>query len=158
MIAVYTILVIVVSCVSVVSTYFLLNAEDHRWAWHAFASGASTALYVFLYGCFWFVFRSEMTGLLQTAFYFGYTALACTALGLMTGAVGVAAASTFVRAIFQCVLSPRACAVNGCWPDGVRTRARCLNTAVCEIPFRPIHPATQLPPSLAPACRSIKVD
>ena len=44
-----------------------------------------------------------MTGFLQTAFYFGYTALACTALGLMTGAVGTAAASTFVRAIFTSI-------------------------------------------------------
>ena len=44
-----------------------------------------------------------MTGLLQTAFYFGYTALACLALGLMTGAVGASAAGMFVRAIFTSI-------------------------------------------------------
>lgn len=59
MLAVYVILAIVVSCVTVVSTYFLLSAEDHRWAWHAFASGASTALYVFLYSVYYFLFRTE---------------------------------------------------------------------------------------------------
>ena len=41
-----------------------------------------------------------MTGLLQTAFYFGYTALACSALGITTGTIGAFSASAFVTAIF----------------------------------------------------------
>lgn len=45
----------------------------------------------------------RMTGLLQTVFYFGYTALACTALGLATGTIGTFAAGTFVRAIFTSI-------------------------------------------------------
>ena len=44
-----------------------------------------------------------MTGFLQTAFYFGYTALACTALGMMTGTIGAAAATQFVHAIFASI-------------------------------------------------------
>ena len=114
MLAVYVILAIVVSCVTIVATYFLLNAEgeqfgcgsaaslrdgaqrfilmelsvsfcspflafhvrplylfpprpllhsllpaDHRWAWHAFWSGASVALYVFIYSVYYFLFRTE---------------------------------------------------------------------------------------------------
>lgn len=59
MMAVFVILTIVVSCVTVVSTYFLLNSEDHRWAWHAFLSGASAAVYVFLYSVYYFLFRTE---------------------------------------------------------------------------------------------------
>jgi transmembrane 9 superfamily protein 3 len=103
MFAVYVILSIVVSCVTIVSTYILLNAEDHRWQWHAFLSGASTALYVFLYAAYYFVFRTEMTGFLQTVFYFGYTALGCMALGIVTGTVGLFAARTFVHAIFRSI-------------------------------------------------------
>jgi transmembrane 9 superfamily protein 3 len=59
MMAVFLILAIVVSCVTVVATYFLLNSEDHRWQWHAFFSGASAALYVFLYAVYYFLFRTE---------------------------------------------------------------------------------------------------
>jgi transmembrane 9 superfamily protein 3 len=59
MLAVYLILALVVSCVSVVSTYILLNSEDHRWQWHAFAAGASTALYIFCYAIYYFIFRTE---------------------------------------------------------------------------------------------------
>lgn len=101
MFAVYCILAIVVSCVTIVSTYFLLNSEDHRWQWHAFLSGASTAIYVFAYAAYYFIFRTEMSGFLQTAFYFGYTALGCLALGAVTGTIGLFAASRFVHAIFQ---------------------------------------------------------
>jgi hypothetical protein len=32
---------------------------DHRWQWHAFLSGASAALYVFLYAVYYFLFRTE---------------------------------------------------------------------------------------------------
>lgn len=100
MFAVYVILVLTTSCVTVVSTYFLLNSEDHRWQWHAFFAGASTGLYVFVYACYYFLFRTEMTGLLQTAYFFAYTVLSCLALGLITGTIGVATSSVFVRAIY----------------------------------------------------------
>ena len=41
-----------------------------------------------------------MTGLLQTAYFFAYTALSCLALGLITGTIGVATSGVFVRAIY----------------------------------------------------------
>ena len=44
-----------------------------------------------------------MTGFLQTAYYFGYTLMGCTALGVMTGTIGVAAATVFVHAIFSSI-------------------------------------------------------
>lgn len=103
MLAVYLILAIVTSCVTVVATYFLLNAEDPRWQWHAFFSGASTALYVFAYAVYYFLFRTEMTGFLQTVFYFGYTLLGCLGLGMITGTIGVLSASVFVHAIFSSI-------------------------------------------------------
>ena len=105
MLAVYLILAVVTTCVTIVSTYWLLNAEDHRWAWHAFASGASTGLYVFAYSAYYYLFRTEMTGFLQTTFYFAYSFLGCFALSLCTGVIGAAAATTFVWAIFSSVKS-----------------------------------------------------
>lgn len=100
---VLVILAMVVSCVSVVSVYLLLNSEDHRWHWHSFLSGASVGLYVFLYAIYFYIFKTEMTGLLQAAFYFGYSALACSALGITTGTIGTAAATAFVRAIYASI-------------------------------------------------------
>eukprot|EP00494_Astrolonche_serrata_P024287 UN24545 len=51
MILVLAILVIVTICVSIVSAYFLLNAEDYRWKWSAILSGGSTAFYVLYIPC-----------------------------------------------------------------------------------------------------------
>ena len=156
MLAVFGIMCVVVACVTIVATYLLLNAEDHRWQWHAFFAGASPALYVFVYSIYYFLFRTEyvlvydarcsasdglgsalrtfytdsaislcvyllhpssfppslrllqlnrMSGLLQTLYFFGYTVVGCWALGIITGTVGVFAASAFVRAIFSGIKS-----------------------------------------------------
>mmetsp|Transcript_6789 Transcript_6789/g.14203 ORF Transcript_6789/g.14203 Transcript_6789/m.14203 type:complete len:711 (-) Transcript_6789:250-2382(-) len=101
LLGVYAILAVVVSMTTVIVVYFALNAEDHRWQWTAFASGASTAAYVYLYGLYYFAFKTSMNGFLQTAFYFGYMGLISGGLGLLCGTVGHAAAGRFVRTIFQ---------------------------------------------------------
>ncbi len=44
MLLVFVILVIVTVCVTIVGTYFLLNAENYRWQWTAFSSAGSTSL------------------------------------------------------------------------------------------------------------------
>lgn len=62
---------------------------------------SSTALYVFLYALHYFMFKTKMTGLLQTAFYFGYSAMFCLGLALTCGAVGYIAAAAFVRTIYR---------------------------------------------------------
>ena len=101
LLGVYGILTIVVGMTSIIVVYFCLNAENYLWQWTAFGSGASTAGYVFLYGIYYFVFKTQMNGFLQTSFYFGYMGLISLALGILCGTLGHAAASKFVRAIFQ---------------------------------------------------------
>ncbi len=101
MLLVLLILLVVTMCVTVVGTYLLLNAENYLWQWPAFGMAASTGGYVFAYSVHYFVFKTHMTGLLQTAFYFGYTAMFCVGLGLMTGSVGYAGAAAFVRTIYR---------------------------------------------------------
>lgn len=98
---VYAILTIVVGMTSIIVVYFCLNAENYLWQWTAFGSGASTSIYVFLYGVYYYVFKTQMHGTLQFCFYFGYMALISINLGLLCGTLGHAAASRFVRAIFQ---------------------------------------------------------
>jgi transmembrane 9 superfamily member 3 len=101
LLGVYTILCIVVSMTSIIVVYFCLNAENYLWQWTAFGSGASTAVYVFLYGIYYFLFKTQMHGLLQTVYYFGYMAMIALNLGILCGTIGHGAASRFVRAIFQ---------------------------------------------------------
>jgi len=101
MLLMYVILIIVSVCVTIVATYVLLNAEDYRWPWISFLASGSTSVYVFLYSVYYFAVKTNMSGFLQTAYYFSYMGLFCLALGLMCGTIGAAAARIFVRKIFN---------------------------------------------------------
>jgi len=103
MLLVFIILMIVTVCVTIVCTYFLLNAEDYRWQWTSFLAAASTSGYVYMYSFYYFFFKTKMYGLFQTAFYFGYMALFSLALGIMCGTVGYVGTSVFVRKIYSTV-------------------------------------------------------
>lgn len=98
---VFLILSIVTLCVTIVGTYFLLNAENYHWQWTAFNGAASVAGYVYLYSVYYFLFKTKMTGFFQTCFYFGYTAMFCLALGIMCGAIGYVGSNSFVRRIYR---------------------------------------------------------
>lgn len=101
LLAVYGILAVVVSMTTIIVVYFCLNAENYLWQWTALASGGSIAGYVFLYGIYYFIFKTQMTGFLQTMFYFGYMGLISLTLGTLSGTIGHFAASKFVRTIFR---------------------------------------------------------
>lgn len=101
MLLVFVILAIVTVCVTIVCTYFLLNAEDYRWQWTSFLSGASIAVYVYLYSIYYFVFKTKMYGAFQTAFYFGYMLIAAIGLGVLCGTLGYAGSSLFVHQIYR---------------------------------------------------------
>lgn len=72
MLVVYTILTVVTICTTIVAVYFILNAENYHWQWIALGSAGSTSFYVFLYSIFYFYYKTQMSGLLQVAYYFGY--------------------------------------------------------------------------------------
>jgi len=101
MLLVYIILIIVTVCVTIVSTYFLLNSEDYRWQWVSFLSAGSTAGYVFLYSIYYFFVKTKMNGFFQTCFYFGYMAMFCIGLGILCGGIGFIGTSIFVKRIYQ---------------------------------------------------------
>ncbi|XP_049948947.1 transmembrane 9 superfamily member 3 [Schistocerca serialis cubense] len=106
MLLVFIILMIVTVCVTIVCTYFLLNAEDYRWQWTSFLAASSTESCIKLSMFYYFVicfFVHRMYGLFQTAFYFGYMALFSLALGIMCGTVGYVGTSFFVRKIYSTV-------------------------------------------------------
>ncbi|KAH7575793.1 hypothetical protein JRO89_XS02G0222100 [Xanthoceras sorbifolium] len=83
MLLVFLILIIVTVCVTIVGTYFLLNAENYHWQWTSFFSAASTAVYVYLYSIYYYYVKTKMSGFFQTSFYFGYTLMFCLGLGIL---------------------------------------------------------------------------
>lgn len=101
MLLVVLILIIVTVCVTIVGTYFLLNAENYHWQWTSFFSAASTAIYVFLYSIYYYHVKTKMSGFFQTSFYFGYTLMLCLGLGILCGAVGYLGSNLFVRRIYR---------------------------------------------------------
>ncbi|KNA04045.1 hypothetical protein SOVF_203280 [Spinacia oleracea] len=101
MLLVFLILIIVTVCVTIVGTYFLLNAENYHWQWTSFLSAASTAIYVYLYAVYYYHVKTKMTGFFQISFYFGYTLMFCLGLGILCGAVGFMGSNLFVRRIYR---------------------------------------------------------
>ena len=85
MLLVFLILIIVTVCVTIVGTYFLLNAENYHWQWTSFFSAASTAVYVYLYSIYYYYMKTKMSGFFQTSFYIGYTLMFSLGLGILCG-------------------------------------------------------------------------
>ncbi|KAG6780230.1 hypothetical protein POTOM_013084 [Populus tomentosa] len=104
MLLVFLILMIVTVCVTIVGTYFLLNAENYHWQWTSFFSAASTAVYVYLYSIYYYYVKTKMSGFFQTSFYFGYTLMFCLGLGILCGEFGI-----FVVYTAQCPSCYRLC-------------------------------------------------
>jgi hypothetical protein len=94
------ILLIVTACITIALTYFQLSMEDYRWWWNSFFTGGSTGLFVFAYACFYYAYRSKMTGYLQVSFYFAYMGLICYFFFIMLGTVGFYSSLTFVKKIY----------------------------------------------------------
>ncbi|XP_004504187.1 transmembrane 9 superfamily member 1-like [Cicer arietinum] len=101
MLLVFLILTIVTVCVTIVGTYFLLNAENYHWQWTSFFSAASTSVYVYLYSIYYYYVKTKMSGFFQTSFYFGYTLMFSLGLGILCGAVGFLGSNLFVRRIYR---------------------------------------------------------
>ena len=103
LVIVVSILVVTVAFITVALVYFQLAVEDHRWWWRSFMCGGATGIWVYAYCVYYYFFRSGMTGLLQTSFFFGYMAVACYGLFIMLGTVGFRASLAFVRRIYYTI-------------------------------------------------------
>ncbi|CAA7403837.1 unnamed protein product [Spirodela intermedia] len=99
---VFIILIIVTCFNTMVMTYFQLAVEDHNWWWRSVLCGGSTGVFILLY-CFDYHARSDMSGFMQTSFFFGY--MTCISYGffLMLGTVGFRASLLFVRYIYRSI-------------------------------------------------------
>ncbi|KAL5209003.1 hypothetical protein ABZP36_004626 [Zizania latifolia] len=100
---VFIILLIVTAFITVALTYFQLAAEDHEWWWRSFLCGGSTGFFVYGYCLYYYYARSDMSGFMQTSFFFGYMACICYAFFLMLGMIGFRAALFFVHHMYKSI-------------------------------------------------------
>ncbi|CAN1252165.1 Transmembrane 9 superfamily member 5 [Linum perenne] len=98
----FIILCLLTAILSIGMTYIQLSVEDHRWWWRSVLRGGSPAIFMYLYSIFFFS-RSSMSGVLQTSFFFGYSACLCYAVFLMLGTVSFCASFIFVCRIYRAV-------------------------------------------------------
>ncbi|KAH7405226.1 hypothetical protein KP509_15G061600 [Ceratopteris richardii] len=100
---VFMILVISTAFVTIAFTYFQLSAEDHEWWWRSVLCGGSTGVFIFGYCFHYFFARSDMSGFMQTSFFFGYMTCVCYGFFLMLGTIGFKASLLFVRHMYQSI-------------------------------------------------------
>ncbi|XP_041972794.1 transmembrane 9 superfamily member 2-like isoform X2 [Aricia agestis] len=100
---VFVILVITCSETTILLCYFHLCAEDYHWWWRAFLSSGSTAGYLFIYCCHYFVTKLNIEDAASTFLYFGYTFIMVFLFFLLTGTIGFMACFWFVRKIYSIV-------------------------------------------------------
>ena len=95
----------VTAFVTIALLYFQLARENYNWWWQSFYNGGSTGLFIGMYSVFYYVYRSNMDGILQTSFYFGYMGIVSYAFALMLGFVGFMSSFEFVTYIYSNVKS-----------------------------------------------------
>lgn len=79
----------------------------------SFLCGGSTGLFIYAYCLYYYYARSDMSGFMQTSFFFGYMACICYGFFLMLGTVGFRAALLFVRHIYRSIKCEQAfCPLN----------------------------------------------
>ncbi|XP_062520394.1 transmembrane 9 superfamily member 1-like [Corticium candelabrum] len=98
---VFIILLSVTACISIALTYFQLSSEDYCWWWRSLFSAGSASFYVFGYSLFYYYKRSNMSGVLQSVQFFGYTILVCYMFFLMLATVSFSASLQFIRYIYS---------------------------------------------------------
>jgi len=101
--AVFLILVITTIESAMLLCYFHLCAEDYHWWWRSFLTGASSALYLFVYSVIFYFKRMEVEGATNFILYAGYTLIVTILFGLATGTLGFFGCFAFVRKIYAIV-------------------------------------------------------
>jgi transmembrane 9 superfamily member 2/4 len=94
------ILIVTIAEVTVVTIYIQLCSENYHWWWQSFLVGGGSAIWVFLYCIWYYLFKLHITGFVSGLLFFSYSFIACCVYGLLTGTVGFLSAYAFVRRIY----------------------------------------------------------
>ncbi|KAG6031695.1 hypothetical protein E4U41_007476 [Claviceps citrina] len=97
------ILAVTISEVTVVAMYMRLCSENHHWWWQSFLVGGGSAVWVFAYSAWYYVFKLHIAGLASSILFFSYSFMACCVYGLLTGTIGFLSTYAFVRRIYGAI-------------------------------------------------------
>jgi transmembrane 9 superfamily protein 2/4 len=95
----FAILLLTVAEITILFNYFQLCGENYHWWWRSFFNGGATAFYIYLYSFHYFK-QLESNSAATYILYFGYMALVCFSLFLITGTVGTMSSLWFNKKIF----------------------------------------------------------
>lgn len=95
------ILVVSIAEVTVVTVYIQLCSENYHWWWQSFFVGGGSALWVFAYCVYYYMFKLHISGFVSGMLFFAYSSMACCVFGILTGTVGFLSAYAFVRRIYS---------------------------------------------------------
>ena len=94
-------LVIVISLSSCLTTYMQLCNQDYEWWWKSFIIGASSSLYVAIFGVFKMLFLFRIDEWASDIAFFLYFYLFVVCYTLATGYIGVWSSYKFVSSIYK---------------------------------------------------------
>ena len=92
------------SLVNILTTYWQLCRENHRWWWCSFRNGASTGFLVWLYSANFFFGLDASPALFAYYLYFGSMTLVSVGLAMILGYVGMSSSMRFNRAIYGMIV------------------------------------------------------
>ena len=98
--AVMMLLVFVVSEISIISTYFALQAGNYNWQWRSFWIGASGGIFFGLYMDYYFFFIAGMDMFSAELIYYIWSLLICYSFIMVCGSISYAASYVFVTVIY----------------------------------------------------------
>ena len=81
----FGLVVVTSAAVTVLTTYFLLCAENYHWPWRAFCVGGASAIYVFLYAMLYWVRTLSFSSWTSGVLYLGYSLLISALWFVLTG-------------------------------------------------------------------------
>ena len=94
-------LVIVVSCTSMISTYFTLYLENHRWKWRSFIASAFIFIFILLECMFFYNERMDHFGNTPGKYFVIFSLFFSCVIGLSCGFVGFISSSIFVKLLYR---------------------------------------------------------
>ncbi|CAO1616932.1 unnamed protein product [Sympodiomycopsis kandeliae] len=87
--------------VSVLYTYFYLCSEEWRWHWKSFYIGGGSAIWLFLYGLFYWLSRLSLPGMSNKVLYLSYLSILCLLDFVLFGTIGYLASFIAIRRMYK---------------------------------------------------------
>lgn len=87
--------------VSVLFVYFHLCAEEWRWQWKSFNIGGGSAVWLFIYGLFYWASRLSLPGLANKVLYLSYLSILCVMCYALFGTIGYMASYAAVQRMYK---------------------------------------------------------